>query len=272
MPFLNGLIKKDFYKLYTHYPGLPSSSPSVQGELFYGIKQIVPAFAFWDRENSKIFRMYDSEAVLEVERRLEKQGQGLLEGGSSYSNIYTGGAQESHFCATSLGWSKIWKDANPISFVILTLTQLPSVVRMFVLTAWEFMLGVIDFARGILKGENLKKEFKFIYLRALICILLRELVVLGTKIDIARGLPIIHLNLLGYDELSHNRGPSSKSAHWSLKGIDRAIEHIYRKAVHSPHRSYDVWVYSDHGQEDTVSYTSTYNRKVQEAIAEYLKE
>jgi endonuclease/exonuclease/phosphatase family metal-dependent hydrolase/glycosyltransferase involved in cell wall biosynthesis len=272
MPFLNGLFQKEFYKLYPHYPGLPASTPSVQGELFYGVKQIVPAFAFFDREAKKIFRMYDSAAVLEIERRLALQGQGLLEGGSSYSNIYSGGAQESHFCATSLGWSKIWKEINPVKFVILALTRLPSVVRMLALTAWEIILGIIDFGRGILKGENLKKELKFIYLRALICVLLRELVALGAKIDIARGLPVIHLNLLGYDELAHNRGPSSKSAHWSLRGIDRAIEKIYSEALHSPCRSYDVWIYSDHGQEDTVSYAMQYGQSVQEAIAEVFKE
>lgn len=272
MPFLKGLSQKKYYRLYPHYPGLPSSTPSVQGELFYGIKQIVPAFAFRDRESGKLFRMYDSEAAIEIERRLAGQGQGLLEGGSSYSNIYSGGAQESHFCAASLGWSKIWKEVNPINFVLFALTHFPSFVRMFALTLWEITLGIVDFGRGILKGENFKKELKFIYLRALICVLLRELVTLGAKIDIARGLPVIHLNLLGYDELAHNRGPSSPSAHWSLRGIDRAIEKIYRKAVHSPHRRYDVWIYSDHGQEDTVSYAVKYNRSVQEAVAEIFKE
>ncbi len=80
------------------------------------------------------------------------------------------------------------------------------------------------------------------------------------------------MNLLGYDELAHNRGPSSPSAHWSLQGIDRTIEGIYRKAVHSPYRSYDVWIYSDHGQEDTVSYALKYNRTVHEAVAEIFKE
>ena len=271
MPFLNGLFQKEFYQLYAQYPGLPSSTPSVQGELFYGVKQAVPAFAFLDHECGKIFRMYDSDAVLKIEQRLAKQGSGLLEGGSSYSNIYSGGALESHFCATSLGWDKIWKDANPLSFILLAVTHFPSFVRMFVLTVWEIVLGVVNFGRGILKGEEFKKELKFIYLRAMICVLLRELVVVGTKIDMARGLPIIHLNFLGYDELSHNHGPSSKSAHWSLKGIDRAIENVYHAALHSPRRNYDVWIYSDHGQEDAASYVTQNGVSVQEAVAEVYK-
>ncbi len=271
MPFLKGLLQKEYYKQYLHYPGLPSSTPSVQGELFYGIKQIVPAFNFLDRQTGKVLRMFDSEAALEIEGRLKAQGQGLLQGGSSYSNIFSGGAQESHFCATSFGWSHIWKDANPINFVMLAFTHLPSLIRMIVLTVWEFILGIIDFGFSLFKGENFNKEWKFIYLRSLLCILLRELVSLGVKIDIMRGLPIIHLNFIGYDEHAHNRGPSSSSAHWSLKGIDRAIEKIYHKALHCPHRSYDVWVYSDHGQEDVISYAMKYNRSVHEAVAEVFK-
>jgi len=272
MPFLNGLLQKKYYRLYSHYPGLPSSTPSMQGELFYGVKQSVPAFAFLDRQANKIFRMYDAAAVREIEERLKAKGPGLLEGGSSYSNIFSGGAKESHFCATSLGWGEIWKDVNPIKFTVLLLAHFPSVVRMVVLTAWEIMLGVVDFWRGVLKGNNFKTEFKFIYLRALLCILLRELVIVGTKIDIVRGVPIIHVNLLGYDEITHNHGPDSRSANWPLQGIDHTIEKIYRRALHSPRRSYDVWIYSDHGQEDAVSYVAKYNRSVQEAVAEIFKE
>ncbi len=143
---------------------------------------------------------------------------------------------------------------------------------MLVLLVWEIVLGIIDFGRSLFYGGNFTKEFNFIYLRALICILLREVVTLGVKIDITRGLPIIHLNFAGYDEQAHNSGPSSKSAHWTLQGIDRAIENIYRKAMHSPRRSYDVWIYSDHGQEDVVSYAGKYCRTVQEAVTEVFRD
>ncbi|OGS20908.1 MAG: hypothetical protein A3J83_00305 [Elusimicrobia bacterium RIFOXYA2_FULL_40_6] len=278
MPFLKGLFKNQFYKLHPFYPGVPSSTPSIQGELLYGVKQIVPAFSFLDKESSKVFRMYDSVDAVEIERRLALQaarpgqGGGLLEGGSSYSNIFSGGAKESHFCANILGWGELWNNIKLVNSVILILTHIPFFIRMTVLILWEIVLGLIQFVRGMLNGENFVKEWHFIYLRPLICIFLREFVVFGSKIDIMRGLPIIHLNLLGYDELSHNSGPSSKSAHWALKGIDGAIENIYRTALHAPRRNYDVWIYSDHGQEETVHYVKQNGRNVHEAIAEVFKE
>jgi endonuclease/exonuclease/phosphatase family metal-dependent hydrolase len=86
--------------------------------------------------------------------------------------------------------------------------------------------------------------------------------------DVARGLPVIYLDLVGYDEQSHRRGPTSRFAHWSLKGIDDAISRIWRAAQRSSRRDYDVWVFSDHGSEDVLSYAREYGRTVQEAVTQ----
>ncbi|MCL5668996.1 MAG: endonuclease/exonuclease/phosphatase family protein, partial [Gammaproteobacteria bacterium] len=117
-------------------------------------------------------------------------------------------------------------------------------------------------------GQHVLKELKFVPTRVVIAILLRELATIGAKIDAARGLPIIHLNFLGYDEQAHRRGPSSRFAHWTLKGIDDAIARIWRAAHRSARRHYDVWVYSDHGQEHARPYDKAHGRSFTEAVAE----
>ena len=272
IPFLKSLIKKEKYHLHSFYPGLPSTTPAVQGELFYGVKQAVPSFFFFDRETQKVFRMFDGESVREIERRLAGHGKGLLEGGSSYSNIYNAGAKEAHFCAGSLGWDKIWQDVNLFNFILVLLTHFISFARMTFLCLWETVLAVMDFVYGLLKKEDVVVEFKFIPLRVFLCILLRELITLGAIVDVTRGLPIIHLNFLGYDEQAHRRGPSSQTAHWALKGIDKAISRIYSAAIHSTRRHYDVWVYSDHGQEVTVPYVGHYGKSVDQAVEEVFQD
>ncbi|MBF0479151.1 MAG: glycosyltransferase [Candidatus Omnitrophica bacterium] len=272
MPFLKNLLARQQYELYPLYTGLPSNTAAVQGELFYGKKQSVPAFSFRDQDTQKVFTMYDGDAASEIERRLALTGPGLLDGGSSYSNIFTGGAKEAHFCAALLGWNKIWKDFNLWSLAVLITTHLFAFGRMIVLMGWEIILGTIDYGWRLFAEKNFKNEIKFIYLRALISVMLRELVILGVKMDLARGMPIIHFNLLGYDEHSHNRGPSSRSARWTLPGIDRAIQNIYNTAMHSSLRRYDVWIYSDHGQEEADSYHIKYGRSVETAVVEILKE
>ncbi len=268
MPFLRSLIRKEKYHLHPFYPGLPSTTPAVQGELFYGVKQAVPSFFFFDRESQKVFRMFDGESVRAIERRLAGHGKGLLEGGSSYSNIYNAGAREAHFCAGSLGLDHIWKDVNPLNFILLLLTHFAAVARMTFLCLLETVLALMDFVYGLFKRENPVVEFKFIPLRVSLCILLRELIALGAIVDVTRGLPVIHLNFLGYDEQAHRRGPGSQTAHWALKGIDKAISRIYFAALHSPRRHYDVWIYSDHGQEVTIPYVGHYGKSAEQAVEE----
>src|SRR3954469_6206659 len=43
MPFLKPLMKRNGYGIHTFYPGLPTTTPAVQAELYYGVRYAVPA-------------------------------------------------------------------------------------------------------------------------------------------------------------------------------------------------------------------------------------
>ncbi|MFH2124321.1 MAG: endonuclease/exonuclease/phosphatase family protein [Pseudomonadota bacterium] len=268
MPFINRLVKKERYCLHSLYSGLPSSTPAVQAELFYGVRGAVPAFSFFDKQSGRIVRMFDPDPAADIEGQLEKKGIPLLIGGSAYSDIFTGGADESHFCSSSMGWGDLIRAANPFSLLLLLLSNIYSLVRVFILLIVEFFLALVDCLAGLIDGHNLGMELKFVPTRVGICILLRELITIGAKIDVARGLPIIHLNFIGYDEQAHRRGPSSLFAHWGLKGIDDSIARIWRAAKRSTRRSYEIWIYSDHGQERSRSYSKEYGRTIEEAVSD----
>ncbi|MDY0281520.1 MAG: endonuclease/exonuclease/phosphatase family protein [Salinivirgaceae bacterium] len=261
LPFLKRLIKREHYQVHTQYSGLPSSTPAVQGEIFYGIKTVVPAFSFLDREKGEMVRMFEPATAQQVEHELREQlardgGDALCTGGSSYSNVFGGGADqdEAHFCASSLGWGSALRAANPFALLFMLVANINSVIRILILLVVELVIAPVDVVRGLYNGHNYINELKFIPARVAICVLLRELCVIGGKMDIQRGLPIVHINFLGYDEQSHRRGPGSLFAHWTLKGIDNAVERLWREAAHAPRRHYEVWVYSDHGQSRTTSY------------------
>jgi hypothetical protein len=94
---------------------------------------------------------------------------------------------------------------------------------------------------------------------------------MGVKMDISRGLPIIHLNFLGFDEQAHRRGPCSWFAHWTLKGIAHAIHRIW-KAVHRlTRRDYDVWIYSDHEQDSVTSFQKTTGKTLEQVVSSVMK-
>ena len=267
MPFLRRLIQKHHYSLHTHYSGLPSNTPGVQGELFYGVRSAVPAFSFYDRAAKRTRRMFETEDAREIEERLRSQGNPLLTGGAAYSDVYTGGASESHFCMSGMDLSGVFRKVTPLTLPLTLLLNLPSFLRVAGLMAVEFTLALVDSLRGLVSGHDLWKELKFVPTRVGICILLRELVSIGVQVDVARGVPIVHLNFLGYDEQAHRRGPSSEFAHWTLHGIDRAIRRIWWAAHRSTCRDYDVWIFSDHGQEETVPYSKVHKVTLDEKLA-----
>lgn len=267
LPFLQRLMRRERYRLHSFYSGIPSATPAVQGEMFYGVKTAVPAFSFRDHETGQPAFMFEPGAAAKVQKRLAGLGRGMLAQGASYANIYSGDAEEPHFCPATLGWGDLARVFNPLTLPLLLVLHFGSVLRIGALLAIEFILAIVDCLRGMITGQALAKELKFIPTRVGVAILLRELLVIGASMDSTRGLPVIHLNLLGYDEQAHRRGPDSAFAHWSLSGIDGAIHRIWNAARRSTRRDYQVWVYSDHGQERTVSYQWEHGQTVHEAVA-----
>jgi endonuclease/exonuclease/phosphatase family metal-dependent hydrolase len=134
----------------------------------------------------------------------------------------------------------------------------------------EFFAATLGFLRGIFSGREFWQELVMIPARVMVVVLLRELVTIGTCYDAARGLPIIHVNLLGYDEQAHRRGPGSRFAHWTLQGIDKAIRRIWRAAHLGAGREYDLWVFSDHGQETTRPYQNDHGQSIQQLVAQWV--
>lgn len=272
LPFLKSLMERRHYRLHSFYGGMPSSTPAVQGELFYGVKGIIPAFSYRDQREDRVMTLFEPEDATVIQKRLEEQGdEPLLKGGSSYANIFNGGAEEYHFCIPGFKFGQLYHNVTPLSFPILLVLSVTSLVRMLFLFVIELVLAVFDFFRGLTHGFSFRSELKFILTRVSICILLRELTRIGMQIDMHRGLPIIHCNFLGYDEQAHRRGPSSAFAHWVLEGIDATIRRLWNTAHQAHLREYEVWVFSDHGQIDTEPYAAQNGEPVQRAVARVFK-
>ncbi|MFP4111287.1 MAG: alkaline phosphatase family protein [Desulfonatronovibrio sp.] len=266
LPFLRKQIQQGNYTVKPFYSGMPSTTPAVQGELFYGVKTCVPAFEFISRENNQHHISFYPQTANFLAQRLEKQGYPLLAGGSAYSTIFTGGAEEARYCSQTMGLKSIARTVNPFKFMLILILHIGKLFRILAVSLIEFFLAIMDFFRGIVRGKKFFKELVFIPSRIIVCVLLRELVRFRIKMDVNRGVPIVCANLLAYDEQSHRRGPDSRFAHWSLKGIDDTIKDICRAASRSDCREYQTIVYSDHGQEAVTDYASLYGINVKDAI------
>jgi endonuclease/exonuclease/phosphatase family metal-dependent hydrolase len=271
MPFLRHLLVDEGYEIRPLYSGVPSSTPAVQAELFFGVPQAVPAFSFVDRCDGRLVRMWQHETADAVESGLSRH-RSLLAGGGSYCNIYAAGAAEARFCMSSLGWTDAFRTRHVVALPVIVALYLPEVVRAALLVIRELLMAPGGLVAALARGEHAASELKFISSRAVIAVTLRELSALSAEIDIARGLPVVYLNLLGYDEYAHRRGPTSALARHSLGDIDAVIGRLVRASRRSQRRAYDAWVLSDHGQERTLSYVEERGQSVKEAVAGVFRE
>ncbi len=160
MPFLSRLITNDGYRLHAVYLGLPSSTPAVQAELFYGVPCAVPAYAYVDRGSGRLVRMWQHEAAAAVEQRLGAH-RPLLKEGSSYLNLYTGGAVEARFCMASLGWTDPFRTRHPLAIPALIVLYGSDLIGAAVLVGRELLAAAGGLLTGVARGQHVGTELKF---------------------------------------------------------------------------------------------------------------
>lgn len=266
MPFLQGLLQNQQYRLDSLYSGLPSSTPAVQAELFYGVPTAIPAIRYLSRQTGDDCLMLNPLQVKQFIGELKRGHSGLLQNGSSYSNIYVGGASNARYCIENLEPKNLINQQRPFETVWIFLQHLGKVLRIIGLSLVESVVALIDLWKGLLQKQHIFKEIKFVPTRIWLCVILREFIRFWVKRDIFKGVPIICANFVGYDEHAHRRSPGSAFAHWSLAGIDGVLRDIHHKANQSKRRSYRLLIYSDHGQEAVVPYMTETGRSLSEGI------
>ncbi|MFN7141292.1 MAG: endonuclease, partial [Limisphaerales bacterium] len=156
MPFLKRLLRRQHYELRDFYSGLPATTPAVQAELLYGVRGAVPSFTFLNRTLRRHCTMYNPESVKIVEEGLQGKGEGLLKGGSSWSNTYSGGASadETHICAASIGLGDMLRSRSAFGFAGMLLLQIPFVLRVAGLILFELFLSIWDVIERISRDRK----------------------------------------------------------------------------------------------------------------------
>jgi endonuclease/exonuclease/phosphatase family metal-dependent hydrolase len=270
LPHLARLLARDHYCLHDLHSGLPSATPAFQAELLHGVAGAVPAFGYRDAESGRIVHLVEPAAAARLQRRLDADAPGLAVDGSVHAGILTGGAREAHWCAAAMEPAAVVRALRPLRLAVATVAHLPALLRIAVLALFELALALVDVARGIIRLGELGAELKFVASRVGVTIVLRELTVATAALDLARGLPLVLVDFVGYDEQAHRRGPRSAFAHWSLKGIDAAIHRLHQAARRSGRRHYELWVLSDHGQEEAVPFETLNGQPLPDVVAALL--
>jgi hypothetical protein len=249
VPFLARLLQRQGYELHPMSVGMPTSTPAFQMAAMYGVAPDIPGFHYHDkrRREDVYFPRGGDAALVDAEQAAGRRG--IVDGGSTYGCVFTGGALNNMFNFATLkrptGAGLVRAVA---AFVVLGWVTVKSAVRTFV----EVVRAVLRLIADPV-GET-RRGWKWLLLKIGVSIWLRQLFTLAVSRDIYAGVPAIYVNYLDYDVFAHSYGPRHPRAFRALHRVDRSLRHLADVLRRVPEYRYELYVLSDHGQAFTTPY------------------
>lgn len=269
MPRLRRLIKSGRFRLEGWRCGMPSDTAAIQCGMWYGDKSRVPGFYWYDKRQRKPIICSWPMDMAQVEAACAAGREGLLRHGSVYTGMAAGGASRAVLTTSALGRARFPPKLTGIDIVLLLLLHPWRFGRAFTLTLREIFTEVVEQGQARARGQYVAPEGIFPITRAFTHVLFRELSTLGVRLDIFRGVPAIYANFIGYDEIAHHLGPSSRYAYRALRALDRQIYDVYEAVEASLLRSYDLFIMSDHGMTASVPFHHLYGETLGQFMSKH---
>ncbi len=243
-PNLARWIAEDGYRLVEWETDLSSQTGASQAGILLGSNEDIPAFRWVEKATGRLMSCSSPADCAEIERR-RSTGRGLLAGGgASRGNLLSGDADEVILTVSRMDAEK---RANPGYRAFLANGF--NVTRTLVLFCWEVLLEWIAAARQGRRDVRPRghRGGAYPFLRAAMCVFVRDLIVFGVLNDMMRGRPVVYATFSSYDEVAHHSGLERADTLEALRKLDQQFGRIAR-ARRFAARPYHLVVLSDHGQ------------------------
>jgi uncharacterized membrane protein YvlD (DUF360 family) len=243
-PAMARLLAERSHRLAEWETDLSSQTGASQAGILLGSNEDIPAFRWVEKETGTLMTCSAPADCAELERR-HGTGIGLLtNGGASRGNLLSGEAE--HVILT-VSRMEEEKGANPGYRAFFSNGF--NVTRTLVLFTWEIALEVVASARQRRRKVVPRGHRGGIYpfMRAALCVVVRDLIVYGVLTDMMKGRPAVYATFSSYDEVAHHSGLERADTLEALRKLDEQIGRIERARRYAP-RPYEVVVLSDHGQ------------------------
>jgi uncharacterized membrane protein YvlD (DUF360 family) len=243
-PVLARWLTQGTHRLIEWETDLSSQTGASQAGILLGSNHDIPAFRWVEKETGRVMSCSAPRDCAEIERR-RATGQGLLVGGgASRGNLLSGEAEEVILTVSRMDAEK-HSNAGYRAF----LANGYNVTRELVLFFWEAVLeytaAVAQRRRDVVpRGE---RGGRYPFLRAALCVVVRDLIVFGVLTDMMRGRPAVYATFSSYDEVAHHSGLERADTLEALRKLDQQFGRIERARRFAP-RPYKIVVLSDHGQ------------------------
>jgi hypothetical protein len=263
-PNLKKLLERDNWEIRSFNAGLPSATPAAQAAIFFGTKDDIPGFRFYEKAEKRILVGSKPADVQHIRDRLPQSG--ILDGGSGYVNIYDGGADRAVFTIAAKKPQRFLQKMGGGRLALLVLLHPFRLARLFLASAWEYVREEVLRVYSQIRGEYTYYWWYLPFLHIATNVVLRELQTLAVLLDIYTGAPGIYTTYNVYDEFAHHYGPQSRTAYSSVRAFDRRVGEIRRMLRRVPGRPYDLYILSDHGQTPSVPYRVQFGETLGETI------
>jgi uncharacterized membrane protein YvlD (DUF360 family) len=243
-PTMARWIAEGGYQLTEWEPDLSSQTGASQAGILLGSNDDIPAFRWVDKETGTVVACSAPDDCAEIERQ-HASGVGLLvDGGASRGNLLSGEADEVILTVSRMAAEK---RANPGYRAFFANGF--NVTRAIVLFWWEVLLEWTTAIRSARRDVRPRGHRGGIYpfLRATMCVIVRDLIVYGVLTDMMRGRPAVYATFSSYDEVAHHSGLQRADTMEALRKLDQQFDRIERARLYAP-RPYEIVVLSDHGQ------------------------
>jgi hypothetical protein len=264
LPFLRRLVERDGWTLRRYPAGLPSATPAAQAAIFHGTKERIPAFRFFEKRDRRVIIGSQTSSMQFIRDRLPDRG--VLDGGSSYVNLYDGGADRAVWTLSDRNRRPFLQNLGGGRVLLLLLLHPIRTLRMVFVAMLEYLREERDRLISQLRGQATHYWWYLPFLHIGTNVVLRELQTLAILLDIHIGVPAIYSTYNAYDEFAHHFGPGSRTAYKSLRALDRRIKEIFKAVNRIPGRPYDIYILSDHGQTPSVPYRVRYGETLGDTI------
>jgi uncharacterized membrane protein YvlD (DUF360 family) len=223
---------------------LSSQTGASQAGILLGSNEGIPAFRWVEKGTGTVMTCSNPAHCEELERRCST-GVGLLRnGGASRGNLLSGEADHVILTVSRISAEK---RANPGYRAFFANGF--NVTRVLVLFFWEILLELSAAARSARRDVRPRghRGVKYAFMRAGMCVIVRDLIVFGVLTDMMKGRPAVYATFSSYDEVAHHSGLERADTLEALRKLDQQFGRIERARRYAP-RPYEIVVLSDHGQ------------------------
>ncbi len=267
-PVLARWLSEGSHRLLEWETDLSSQTGASQAGILLGSNHDIPAFRWIEKETGRLMTCSAPADCAEIERRLAT-GQGLLTGGgASRGNLLSGEADEVILTVSRMDAEK---NANPGYRAFLANGF--NVTRELVLFTWEVLLeysaAIRQRRRDVIPRGH--RGGRYPYLRAALCVVVRDLIVYGVLTDMMRGRPAVYATFSSYDEVAHHSGLERPDTLEALRKLDLHFGRIERARRLAP-RPYKIVVLSDHGQTQGMTFKQRNGYGLEELVERSLEQ